>query len=171
MRYPVGSRARSPAGVWLGCVIMDEEYAAERDGYGDELTELADRYDLADVYVFGSRADEFKPTPDLDRAEFDRPTPDADLDIGIRSRKGRHLSARQRAELTVALEDLFDVPRVDVVIVPEASPYLALAVISGELIYCHDADDQAEYELYVLRRAGDLAPFERERREQLLGPA
>jgi hypothetical protein len=29
-------------------------------------------------------------------------------------------------------------------------------------------DGQAAYQLYVLRRAGDLAPFERERRRMLL---
>lgn len=56
----------------------------------------------------------------------------------------------------------------DLVMLPEAEAYLALDVVSGELLYCADAVRQAEYELYVLRRAGDLAPFERERRALLL---
>ena len=38
----------------------------------------------------------------------------------------------------------------------------------GELLFCADATDQAEYELYVLRRAGDLLPFEHERRDLIL---
>ena len=43
--------------------------------------------------------------------------------------------------------------------------FLALAAIRGNLLYCADSVEQAEYELYVLRRAGDLAPLERERQE------
>lgn len=133
------------------------------------LAELAEDFELADVYVFGSRAAEIARGAG---GESERP-PDIepDLDIGVRPIRGRRLNARRRADLVVALEDLFDVPRVDLVIVPEAPPFLALAVISGELIYCRDSTDQAEYELYVLRRAGDLAPFEQERRTHILGEA
>lgn len=134
------------------------------------LAALAEDFELADVYVFGSREADF--VKDSGSAERDLPPGiEPDLDIGVRPIMGRRLSARRRAELVVALEDLFDVPRVDLVIVPEAPPFLALAVISGELIYCRDATDQAEYELYVLRRAGDLAPFEQERRASILGEA
>lgn len=132
------------------------------------LGDLADRFGLADVYVFGSRRSEFV-TGNAVVREADSSNADADLDIGVRPLRDRRMSARDRVELMVALEDLFDVPRVDLVILPEAPAFLALAVISGELLYCRDATDQAEYELYVLRRAGDLAPFERERRAQILG--
>jgi hypothetical protein len=147
------------------------------------LAEIAEDFELADIYVFGSREAEFvQGAGAASRAgagevregtsEHDRsPAVEADLDIGVRPILGRRLNARGRAELMMALEDLFDVPRVDLVIVPEAPPFLALAVISGELIYCRDSTDQAEYELYVLRRAGDLAPFERERRAHILGEA
>jgi hypothetical protein len=61
------------------------------------------------------------------------------------------------------LEDLFGAGRVDLVSLPEASPFLAVEIILGELLYEVDADRTAEYELFVLRRAADLAPFERER--------
>ena len=60
------------------------------------------------------------------------------------------------------------VARVDLVVLPEAGAFLALAVVSGELLYCDNSTEQAEYELYVLRRAGDLLPFERARRELIL---
>lgn len=134
------------------------------------LAELAEDFGLADIYVFGSREADF--VQGARSAETDRPPAiQPDLDIGVRPVRGRRLSARRRAELVVALEDLFDVPRVDLVVVPEAPPFLALAVISGELVYCRDSTDQAEYELYVLRRAGDLAPFEQERRAHILGDA
>jgi predicted nucleotidyltransferase len=133
------------------------------------LAELAEDFELADIYVFGSREDDF--VQGAGAGSDRRPEIETDLDIGVRPVRNGRLSARRRAELVVALEDLFDVPRVDLVIVPEAPPFLALAVISGELLYCRDTTDQAEYELYVLRRAGDLAPFERERRAHILGDA
>jgi hypothetical protein len=66
-------------------------------------------------------------------------------------------------ELTLALEDLFGVGRVDLVVLPEAGAFLALDIIRGEILYCRDFDQQAEDELYVLRRAGDLSYFQRER--------
>jgi hypothetical protein len=66
------------------------------------------------------------------------------------------------------LEDLFEVGRVDLVLLPEADPYVALDVIRGELLYTRDPDRQARYELYVLRRAGDLLPFKKERMRMIL---
>ncbi len=55
------------------------------------------------------------------------------------------------------LEQLFEAPRGDVVVLPGAKTFLALDVIRGELLYCADSHAQAEYELYVLATAGDLA--------------
>jgi hypothetical protein len=54
------------------------------------------------------------------------------------------------------------------VILPEAKPYLALDVVRGELLCVTDVDAEAAYQLYVLRRAADLAPLERERRRMVL---
>ena len=51
---------------------------------------------------------------------------------------------------------------------PEAQPFLAVEIIRGELLCCLDPYERAEMELYVLRRAADLAPFERRRREVIL---
>jgi hypothetical protein len=78
------------------------------------------------------------------------------------------LAAEERVELALALEKLFAVPRVDLVVLPEAGPFLALEVVKGELLDCRDYDRQAEDELYILRRAGDLARFEKERRRLIL---
>jgi hypothetical protein len=92
----------------------------------------------------------------------------ADLDAGALEESGRMLSARDRVGLTLALEDLFQVARVDLVVLNEAPAFLALEIIAGELLYVRDRDYVARYELHVLRRAGDLAPFERMRRRLLL---
>ncbi|MFH0788205.1 MAG: hypothetical protein V2B13_11410 [Pseudomonadota bacterium] len=71
-------------------------------------------------------------------------------------------------EICLALEDLFKIQRVDLVVLKEAGPFLALDILNGEFLYCVDLDRQAEEELYVLRRAGDLAYYERERRKMIL---
>ena len=75
---------------------------------------------------------------------------------------------RQKVELAVALEDLFGVNRVDLIVLPEADPFLAANVIRGERLFADDAYLADEYDLYVLRRAGDLAFLERERQELIL---
>ena len=69
----------------------------------------------------------------------------------------------------MALEDLFCVSRVDLVNLNEADPFLAANVIRGERLYSKNADLADEYDLYVLRRAGDLIPLERERIAIIMG--
>ena len=126
-----------------------------------QLQHLADRYRLAVIYVFGSRAVEI-----AGRLQGKAPpvsAPQSDVDVGVQPEKGTRLSAEDRVELTLALENLFGAGRVDLVLLPEANPFLALDIIRGEILYCRDFDQQAEDELYVLRRAGDLSYFQRER--------
>ena len=71
--------------------------------------------------------------------------------------------------LALALEDLLGVTRVDLVCFLEADPFLAANVVRGERLYACDTYQADEYELYILRRAGDLAPLERERMALILG--
>jgi hypothetical protein len=58
--------------------------------------------------------------------------------------------------------------RVDLVDVARAGAFVALAVVRGERIYCREPLEADRFELYVLRRAGDLLPFERARQAALL---
>lgn len=136
-------------------------------GLRSRLGSLARQYGIADVYVFGSRAHEIAArvhgSPDSSRVP-----PESDADIAVRPRYDVRFDAGDRVDVTLALEEIFRVPRVDLVVLPEAGAFLALAAVSGELLYCDDPTEQAEYELYVLRRAGDLLPFERERRDLIL---
>ena len=85
----------------------------------------------------------------------------ADLDIGVKP--SNLLGIREKASIALELEELFGVRRVDLVVLPEADPFLAANIIRGEKLYAEDEHAAAEYVLYVLRRAGDLAPLERER--------
>lgn len=137
------------------------------DGLRGRLSSLARKYGIADFYVFGSRAREIAARVHGSREPYQAPS-ESDADLAVRPRHGVAFDADDRVSLTLALEDLFRVPRVDLVVLPEAGAFLALAAVSGELLYCENLTDQAEYELYVLRRAGDLLPFERIRRELIL---
>ncbi len=130
------------------------------------IAEIAARYEIDDLYVFGSRAKEI-----LSRCNgksFSRLQTASDIDIGIIPAQLNQWNPTRRVRLSIELEDLFQVDRVDLVLLPEAEPYLALDIIRGELLYTRNPDQQAEYELFVLRRAGDLMPFKKERIRMIL---
>lgn len=106
------------------------------------------------LYLFGSRA----------RHEE---TEHSDVDIGVLWHRKHSLDD------VLLLEDALERRlglHVDVVDAGRASAFLALDIIRGERVFCADQDLCDEFELYVMRRAGDLAPFERERRRRLLQP-
>jgi len=97
--------------------------------------------------------------------------PHSDVDIGVQPTRGTRLAAEQRVRLALELENLFAVARVDLVVLSEANAPLAAEVARGELLACVDPDEEAESQLYYLRRAGDLAPFYAEQFRDLLGTA
>lgn len=113
------------------------------------------------LYAFGSRAREVQEL--VSGARESLPPSISDVDIGIVPAAGMRLSAREKAGIASALEELFGATRVDLVVLSEADPFLAANVIRGERLFCADGYKADELELYVLRMAGDLAPFERER--------
>jgi predicted nucleotidyltransferase len=132
----------------------------------ERLSELAVAYRLADVYVFGSRAAEIAAALRENKAL--KGATSSDVDIGVRPKKGPRPSTRDLVNLTLELEGLFGANRVDLVLLPEADAFLAMDIIRGELLYTEDPVDQAYFELFVLRRAGDLLPFKRERIDMIL---
>ena len=140
--------------------------AGRKQNKVERLSELAGAYRLADIYAFGSRAAEIaaviRENKALKRASS------SDVDIGVRPKEGPRLSTRDVVNLTLELEDLFGANRVDLVLLPDSEPFLALDIIRGELLYTEDPVDQSYFELFVLRRAGDLLPFKRERIDMIL---
>ena len=60
--------------------------------------------------------------------------------------------------------------KVDLVDAARAGAFLALAIVRGERVSCREVTEADVFELYVLRRAGDLLPFERQRQALLLEP-
>lgn len=136
-------------------------------GIREALCALARQYDLTAVYAFGSRAEELAARVASEDVKADHPL--SDVDIGVLPARGHDLSAEDRVGLMQALEELFGVERVDLVILPEADPFLAANVVRGERLYIRDEYQVDEYDLYVLRRAGDLVPLEQERMALILG--
>jgi hypothetical protein len=133
----------------------------------DALKELCLQSRVEILYVFGSRAAEVKGWLE-ETGTFLTPGP-ADVDIGVKARREVTLSVNDKVHLALALEDLLGVTRVDLVCLAEADPFLAANVVRGERLYASNTYQADEYELYVLRRAGDLAPLERERLALILG--
>ena len=111
------------------------------------------------MYVFGSRAVEALALLNGEKKALSN-TP-SDVDIAVLPEV--KLTAAQKVRLTLALEKIFSVEHIDLIALAEADPFLAANIIRAERLYALDPDEADEYELYVLRRAGDLAELERER--------
>ncbi len=137
------------------------------DDLRHELEALAAEYGLFALYAFGSRAEE------IAGAVAGSPVPTShgasDVDIGVQPQRDRRLTAEDRVHLVQRLESLLDVDRVDLLVLPEASAFLAADVVRGELLMATDLDAEAELQLYHLRRAADLAPLLREQWNETVG--
>lgn len=130
-----------------------------------KIESLARAYRLRIIYAFGSRAREAKKMAEGSRKALRASS--SDLDIGVLP-AGR-LSVEAKVRIALSFEDIFGVPRADVVVLSEAPPFLALEIVQGELLYADDPDFEADYQLHVMRVASDLMPFEREKRAMILG--
>ncbi|HIJ21078.1 MAG TPA: nucleotidyltransferase domain-containing protein, partial [Deltaproteobacteria bacterium] len=128
----------------------------------NKLEEIARAFDLEIIYAFGSHAEDALKWLKDEKFALSVSSP-SDLDIGVKPASKRKLSVREKVQLSMALEDLFSVNRVDLVSLPETDPFLAANIIRGERIFSKDTYLADEYDLYILRRAGDLIPLERER--------
>ncbi len=91
---------------------------------------------------------------------------ESDVDLGVL------FDGKATLKDVVQLEARFEEEierRVDLVDLGICNPFLALDAIRGERLYGADSDRCDEFDLYVMRRAGDLEPFERQRRRMILG--
>ena len=131
-----------------------------------KLAGICRRFGVQDLYAFGSRAVEVSAMVDNRSVSFS--SPGSDLDIGVLPVRLTCWEPGKKVDLAIELEDLFEAGRVDLVFLPEVDPFLALDIIRGELLFSSAPDRQARYELFVLRRAGDLLPFKKDRVKMIL---
>lgn len=134
-------------------------------GIKEKIGQMAAKYGLQIIYAFGSRAKEVLEIME-GRLERLSSTP-SDLDIGVKPE--RSLTVEEKVEIAIFFEDLFGLSRVDVVVLPEAPVSLAVEIITGEILYASDSTYEAEYQLYIMRMAADLLPYEREKQKMILG--
>ncbi len=125
------------------------------------LEQICQQFNIVILYVFGSRTKEVQAWVEGHQATL-APGP-SDVDIGAKSRPTVDWDVMDKVEMALALEHLLGVYRVDLVSLDDAEPFLAANIIRGECLYTLDDYQADEYDLYILRRAGDLAPLERER--------
>lgn len=131
----------------------------------DRIEGLAEKYKLQIVYAFGSRA---KEALSMVEGKINCLSDGkSDLDLGIKPEIP--LNIEEKIEITLEFEDVFNISRVDLVIIPEASVFLALEIVKGELLYVKDDVYEAEYQLYIMQRAGELIPYERMKQKMILG--
>lgn len=133
----------------------------------NKVEQLCRKYRVKALYVFGSRAAQMLRALTDDAYQF--PPSPSDLDVGALTHSP--FSIEDKVNLILALETIFAAPRVDLFLLQEADAFLAANVIRGERIFAEDSYLADEYELYVLRRAGDLAELERERMAMILQEA
>jgi len=131
----------------------------------ETIENLCKEYGIDILYVFGSRSRELADFLFKDGSTLS-PGP-SDVDMGVKLIHRRTLTVKEKVLLAIRLEDLFGVNRVDLAILSDADPFLAANIVRGERLFFRNEDEADEYELYILRRAGDLIPLERER-EQLI---
>lgn len=121
------------------------------------IERICRKYPVKALYVFGSRSAEILQAVQNDTLDI-RSSP-SDLDIGILT--GPLLSVDEKVNIALELEELFDVARVDLVILHEADAFLAANIIRGERLYAADSYMADEYELFVRGYAGELIEIER----------
>jgi uncharacterized protein len=134
-------------------------------GIQEKIAQMAGQHDLQIIYAFGSRAKEALAVVE-GRIERVSSTP-SDLDIGVKPE--RPLTVEEKVEIAIFFEDLFNLPRVDVVVLPDAPVSLAVEIVIGEILYARDSTYEAEYQLYIMRMAADLLPYEKEKQKMILG--
>ena len=129
------------------------------------IAQLADRFELLFVYVFGSRAKEALTCITLGEGRL---TPGgSDLDVAVFPQ--RPLGIDDKVAVAGELEELFGVERVDLIDLTHAPGRRANAAVCGELLYAADPDSESRYQLLVMRKAAELTRFQKERERAVLG--
>ena len=113
---------------------------------------LTDEPRVVAAYLFGSQADGTAHSS-------------SDVDVGVLF--SEEVSLDELIRVANRLNSAVP-PAVDLLDVKRARPFVALDIIRGDRFFCRDEIAADEFDLYVLRRAGDLEFFERERRAYYL---
>ena len=130
-----------------------------------EIEKAALQYNLQLIYAFGSKGKEALLMSEGKITSLSPPI--SDVDIGIKP-KGP-LTLEEKVEIAILFEELLNVQRVDVVVLPDAPISLALEIVTGEILYAQDITYEAEYQLYIMKMAAELSPYEKIKKRMVMG--
>ena len=132
----------------------------------EQLHRACRAFDVAAVYLFGSRAD------DGLRILAGAPVPGqgSDLDVAVLPGEGRTRLDRL-ADLQVALEDVFAPLRVDLVPLDRVDALFQFHAIDGHRVFAANPALVDRYELLVMRRGAELLPIQRAIERERFGVA
>lgn len=128
------------------------------------IERICKKYHVKALYAFGSRGRELFEVIQDDAISLS--ASQSDLDIGVLTLSP--FSIDDKVNLTFELEYLFCGAKVDLFVLQEVDAFLAANIIRGERVHAEDEYLVDEYDLFVLRRAGDLAELERQRIAMIL---
>lgn len=131
-----------------------------------ELERAAREHGLLSVYLFGSRGDDGLALLEGRPVEAEG----SDLDVGVVFRGREEPDFRRLALLQVALEDVFEPLRVDLVPLQRVDALFQFrAMDEGHRVLATDSDAADYYELYIMNRAEELLPIQRRLEEETFG--
>jgi predicted nucleotidyltransferase len=120
------------------------------------LKAACERHGVLAVYLFGSRADD-----GLAVLEGAAAAKGSDIDVGVVFERHDFRPA-VLAALQVAMEDVFEPLRVDLVPLQRVDAIFQYHAIDGHRIFDRDSTRTAFYELEVMRNAAELLPIQRQ---------
>ena len=130
----------------------------------ERLEEICERFGLLAIYLFGSRADDGLCVLRGQAASRGG----SDLDVGVVFLR-EDSDPLALLDLQVALEDVFEPLRLDLVPLQRLDALFAFAAIDGHRVAATDPNRADYYELGVMRQAAELLPLQRRLELDLFG--
>lgn len=119
----------------------------------ETLKNIAEKFGISLVYLFGSKADEGRRY--LEGEEI-APDSYSDLDIAVAFERLPIETVQVYGRLYREMSDLFDPFRIDLIFIHEMNSLFQYEIIKGERIYERDITFADDFEEEVMKRAGDL---------------
>ncbi|HDO22076.1 MAG TPA: nucleotidyltransferase domain-containing protein [Nitrospirae bacterium] len=118
-----------------------------------DIKNIAERYGITMVYLFGSRTDEGSR---FLKGEDVRPGALSDLDVAVAFEKPPSETMRVYGLLYKEISKLFDPFEIDLLFMHEHDAIFQYEIIKGVRIFEKDTDSADEFEEIIMKRAEDL---------------
>ncbi len=128
-------------------------------GKRKEISRLCEDFGAALLYLFGSQAEKGYAYIRGTRVQVEDPLADLDIGAVFRQQLPETGAVDLYADLYHALQEVFDIFRVDLVFLQEQHSVFQANAISGRCIYAGSPPFRDRYEEDILRRAADFKPF------------